>query len=1549
VISSDALTAALRAAPELQQSPGTAVALAQTSQTPTADAQAAGMGLNAQAYAAAANNYQQSTGSPPPHRGLFGDLFAAAGQAIHDVQNDVVKPIERQRIPGTNIRPGGAMLQGAAAITPGVGQVGQQALQLANMPLQEVQHNYRYLADVWQRHGPIPAIAELAGIIGIGVGAGSLTDNAKLGVLGGEAAGAAEGQLFYRDSWRRTQNGSAYRDASGQLVSPGRTVANALGIAHSGAAHGIVSGAVDATFDMMLDPLQKVGGIYGEAKGTEGAITNPFTGNKVFVGTQAYKPGDAQFLQDAGRFQVGGYQYRRAAGWIADHSASEIAQRFPPLTEVPGLVDRLGEATTMQEVTNVYEDRLAFEQAMNEGRFVPEHILIPSIGVDVRPTVTNPITGEVTPYGNVTPAFATEGLPTESSFSALIKSSKTWAENLSQKARMFDMLPEQGKVSLVGDQGIEELRRQAMVGMPPRVATDLLDQFLATNNIEERKRIIKAVQTAVVLSRAGVRDEAAANPRVLQKVLESIDTAMGGEQLSHGVYDMNDKGDDISKILIKDADGNVVATATAAGHAGQLSTTSGLLGYGDVKDLSQQLKGWHGIYGAPGAADDFFWKNATSPWRRLALATGAFAAHITMAEDLLNGARQGFINLADQARVGLGERLGMRVASDEAGPVRSAVYWLMGSPHADEWDQMVGAVRRAMESGSPEEVAAAQRTAAELRDKLDLATFITYMTKGHQLDPAVSAGWVFPRSGEAPVETMQTAIDSHVGKLALDKGQIVGNGYQLYRGDDKNAAVWWGQHLNFFASDPADQVGAQAFRTAMAQGADKDQASLRAYQAIRDQMRTWSEADRQLWMRSTQSSIEGLDPMDALARHKVEALKGTLTGADGTFHVPLLTKIANGEPINWRDVADIAPASRPWNIPGREIINRPGGLLASIDRLAQLGHERLFSPIINAFGRQPTYFADVNDAYKLYKPMVDAGTLDEGVAKSQAMQDAARKMIRFIHNPEERLQFTETMRNVAPFWFAQVQAYKRFGRLLLEDPGAFRKAQLILTAMTNLANRQQDAGGNQQVVYPGSGWITDGMLRIIGGLGGSFSSAVPVSFAGSTSSMSAIDPFMQGTSGFRPSVGPLVAIAAKAIDNLDPHAASVVASAVGAQTATESYWNLIPNTPIRDAILGVAPPIPGLVVGNDSIWMHTIANLDYAQNVALDKWYQTQQYKDFIAAGGDPNSPEAYAAGRPDIVPAPESPDVVQSAVNVSAHQKLVDSVKTQSRWVRFVQAIMSEVTPASPQPLIGNQKIPAEFQQLVKSEGLNKAYVDFAIKYPDGAPLIQAMSDVAGSGVLAASKEAQRWIDAHQGFVNLHPEIASFFVPQQSADTYSPAAYNEQIAMGLRHRKTPTEFQNDFYVNSGWTEYDANHEVYKNDLANGANPTSERAAWDQWLAGFKAQHPTWAAMFDNQNQSIAAQQQLNTLRLVLDTGQHPASPQVDVLKNLMEQYDRYASMLLPGANGLLNPLTSVNLPVQQAWEQWLKDTATSNPEYAPAINKIFRWLVPVTPAQQAA
>ena len=117
------------------------------------------------------------------------------------------------------------------------------------------------------------------------------------------------------------------------------------------------------------------------------------------------------------------------------------------------------------------------------------------------------------------------------------------------------------------------------------------------------------------------------------------------------------------------------------------------------------------------------------------------------------------------------------------------------------------------------------------------------------------------------------------------------------------------------------------------------------------------------------------------------------------------------------------------------------------------------------------------------KPLIDAGIKDYDEASPADALDPARStcVMRNVHNLTDRTQWTVTLRNWAPFYFAQEQAYRRMGRLLAEDPRAFRQYQLMISNIGNTGQIFQGPNSKGYFVMPGTGWLS-GSASFLGAL-----------------------------------------------------------------------------------------------------------------------------------------------------------------------------------------------------------------------------------------------------------------------------------------------------------------------------------------------------------------------------------------------------------------------------------------------------------------------------------
>jgi hypothetical protein len=198
------ITDLLNNAPELQQTPGLTLGMAQGLVGTPVDAgqvgHATSLALTAQGVSQAQQDIKSISPTAPaqPHHSggimhSIGGFFSHAAHDVAHVGGDVLAPV------------GNAL----------------------NAGLQEVTHTYRYVHDVWQRHGVLAALGEL-GIVAAGGVLGGIAGGPTGAILGAELAGDIGGRLGFKDSWNATGNGGQYKDANGYHVSPGRDLARLI-------------------------------------------------------------------------------------------------------------------------------------------------------------------------------------------------------------------------------------------------------------------------------------------------------------------------------------------------------------------------------------------------------------------------------------------------------------------------------------------------------------------------------------------------------------------------------------------------------------------------------------------------------------------------------------------------------------------------------------------------------------------------------------------------------------------------------------------------------------------------------------------------------------------------------------------------------------------------------------------------------------------------------------------------------------------------------------------------------------------------------------------------------------------------------------------------------------------------------------------------------------------------------------------------------------------------------------------------------------------------
>lgn len=1503
---SDSINAVVQSAPELGKSPGLVVDIAAAGAHVANRAQAVGRTSNALGDAKAQQNTTRSVGSD------LSDALNWLGQSVAHVGSKVV--------------------HGAETVASTAGSaIGK----LLNTPLSIAEHEYRYLHDVEARHGTLPALLEGLGIAA-GAGAGFLGGGIYGAGLGAETAAGLEGQVFYRDSWSRTASAS-YTDPHTHLhVSPGtdllsfvgshlpRDTAKELGLRPGSTVFKIGSGLVDA-IAMLALPVggNELMGLAGEARSAEGAAG--ILGN--------YFPGiSAATAEDFEQAYLRYPSVRRAMADIAGKSAGEIVATpayrslriIPRLTTNPNealttsdFIRALGYADDADQVADVFRDVLRTHEL---------------VGMDKVPTLSF----------------------TRVPFQAL----REYAENqpgvAGRVARFFSEAPSAvdnatGAISRKVfdptnpfDDGALGLYRMVRYAEDRRTAASVVDAYI-NGNLADKVLIYRnaTMNTLLAMSEHQGFDTGKLTDLDLQEIKKALDNFTGGaEPGAEGWYGVSDTGRNLSYVRDADQDGRQYAAAITDNQTGKLR----FIQLNEMRTAARELAGYRGVFGQVAKADDFLYNHVTQAlFKPIVLLTPSYALHIALAELIPNTLRLGLRRMVADGLAINAAKLGEKMMDEDAEV--SAITGLT-------WKLLGTKIQKAL-TEHPEDLTRFER-------RIQLAARYIEAMGGDTVAPGLAAGHNLSSEVDR-VYRQTTALRTVIANTPLSHGRDFG---LFGRADDGYLDAWYNWLNVDLVRDEKTRLAARRMAGALRSGRDVESASRDAAGAVSAWLHDRPADYLNRYLRGQSSTqlvdgdrLPGTDQLDDWAQIVVENLRGATRAANhGPMNLELLDKIGNGEHVALDDLSSIEERLRPANVKGRKIVPAPPENF--VRNLADRGFRSVLNPMVNFISREPIAFAEFERQYARQVPLIEAGLTSEDQAMVTALARTSQIVIRNVHNLADRTQWTETLRNVAPFWFAQEQAYRRMGRLLASDPLAFRKYQLMITAAHDVGQIAGGANGQNYFVVPHTGWLTptfvSGASRFFPITGSS-----PVGMGWNLNSMSVIFPT---SNGVRPDLGPVIAVPVQAIADFFPEMgapslkADVTAAGgaiLGSSAMSAPIWEqLVPNT-IIERLMEAANG--GQFVPDrsfDSTVMQTMAAMDYEGLL-------------------------------------PQGPGVTPVEL-----QQAADRIINQTRIWYIAKALIGAITPVSPEiqvsgaslkteydadaaawdlatePGAGSLKsqdfsmndlgFPKELNDDIRREGSLVAGIHaYLAKHPDataasvfeqavpgGAPFTVSQSGTPGGAYLTASVQAENWINDHFSLFT-NPKYAPgaiYLMPQLTDTKYNATIYNEQLAQGFRVKLSPNQytangelpsFINQLYIAAGNVRFFGS--IYPKYLASisglpaAARYPLEQTFYNVTLPQFERQNPIWGQWWTSDTREQERQAAIVALQNIYRDGVAPPSPMNADVQAILAGYENHVSRV--------NALTVANQSTtaeNDAWEGYLVSMAQAHPQALPFISSVF-------------
>ena len=924
-----------------------------------------------------------------------------------------------------------------------------------------------------------------------------------------------------------------------------------------------------------------------------------------------------------------------------------------------------------------------------------------------------------------------------------------------------------------------------------------------------------------------------------------------------------------------------------------------------------------------GDLDDFLMTHITDPvFKRWVLVSLGYALHVSASEIALNSVRGGVFKGAYLTMLA---RMGERVKDldpEQIMSMHSAVLNLVGQAHSvPEAAKSFGKISALLTS-----VSAHGKVLLNREDEHELQMLMVWTEGTHG---QMAGERMLPHGS-----TIDNLSDVGATKNAFDgmfdqSRMMHGDRFVNYGPESDQHLPSWAQHLGVTAADEHSPAAAKAAEAAYAAGGTRADAYDAAQKAALKSIEDMDPVTRSFFKADTlkrDGDPASMTPHESWSHHIAGNMMAithapnggeVLEGSRGS----LLHNIAEARPTYPKEIRAIPTELRPLGVPGRELIKAPGdGVVA---HLAGGIYKGILNPTIKALSRQGIAYAEFRKEYIAGLGAVAKGTMtyDEMVPKALAQADI--NALRFVHNVNDRTVLDQMMRNWVPFFFAQEQAYRRMGRLLAEDPAAFRRYELMLQSAHNIVSKQVDGSGNQYFALPGAGFLDSQTTRAFGLIGVPLANLNPTGFGGTLSAASVVFP---AANGVRPDFSPVVTISAQAVRNIFEEwgakystfkpVVNVVQGglneALGSENMQESILQqVIPNTTAYRFIEAAE--------GNDtsfnSAMMLTMQSLAYSQNVAMEKWRN-----------------EGSKGPEPDIIPPPDaSPEQLQA---------FLSKVKNQTRIVFLQRAILGAVSPVSADVTVNDFGLNAKLQaDINSSKSVDAGFQKFLLANPNATPYTTAESTTATGKSLPDTQGALDWIESNSSLLNKYQYGGMWLMPNLKDNTYSSSAYYNEIADGLRQRLAPSAYLNALYTANGDQTYYtalAEHEAIIAGAGSGsAAESQEYARWDAYMQHLQATQPIWWASYNSGTRQSDAQQSINQLTEIYAKGLEPKTQQSEDVGNLLTAFQSAESQYVQA--GTQSNYSTAQKQISDSWINYCDQLALQEPQLASVISSVFR------------
>ena len=555
--------------------------------------------------------------------------------------------------------------------------------------------------------------------------------------------------------------------------------------------------------------------------------------------------------------------------------------------------------------------------------------------------------------------------------------------------------------------------------------------------------------------------------------------------------------------------------------------------------------------------------------------------------------------------------------------------------------------------------------------------------------------------------------------------------------------------------------------------------------------------------------------------------------------------------------------------------------------------------------------AGIDDPEKLLRAQKIADKQLAGMAEDIAIN----KVLSYVDNPEVRTQLAMNARNLARFYRATEDFYRRVTRTVRYNPESLARASLTYEGIAHSGFVQKDENGDDYFFYPGLSPVYRVMSKVadVFNINNGFQTGMPVQFG---AKLKMITPSMNPDSLFPTFAGPLAAFPIAMAGRIVPQINDLE------KYLTGSY-------------------------GEDQPLISTIMPAHVNRALAL---LQTDERNSQMASAMRKAATYLEASGQgiqqkfdEEGNPIPITPG------ELAAYQ---DKLQASSMTVMALRFITGFIAPASPSVNLkadmakwvrdnGQVNYKSVFNDMIaKNNGdIDKAVGEWIKYYPDQMPYTVSESSPTVIANVRAVEGATQWVKDNKGILDKYREAGAFLIPQ--AGEFDFNAYKLLATQGLRTSKSVTDFVREVSIAKDREIYYTKKDEFDEQLAATIGADAKRAVrneWQAWSDSFKGVRPLLQEQLGSgAAKGVQRATALEDMRRMLDDKSITTEPETRrILASMLSEYDSYIETRdmasTPGSGLNQDYITMLRLSTQDS----LKSLAEGNANALAAYNSLF-------------